>query len=235
MTRRKKAVFNWSGGKDSALALHKALIQNEFDIVSLITTINGDNERSTMHGIPLPLLEKQAASIGIPFRPIRLLPGGEMAGYDRAMQEIAEHFKGQGVEHFIFGDIFLHDVKSYREKKLRPLGIQVVEPLWGHSARAIMDEFLASGIKAVIVTTNADLLDQSYAGRLIDTDFVQSLPEGVDICGENGEYHSFCFDGPLFRHPIPYQLGEPLLKTYPVRLDDGTTQTYRYWFANLRE
>ena len=229
----KKAVFNWSGGKDSALALYKALNSDEYEIVSLLTTVNKESGRSSMHGIPSHLLKKQAASIGIPIYIIEMLPNGEISSYDDVMSRSVQHFKSLGVEHFIFGDIFLHDVKSYREKKLNPEGINVVEPLWDKTTEEVMSDFLSSGLKTIIVTTTADILDNSYIGKVIDEDFIKNIPVGVDLCGENGEYHTFCYDGPIFREPIDFKLGEPLSKTFPINLDDGSTQDFTYWFANL--
>jgi len=234
-SEKKKAVFNWSGGKDSALALYKALQSGEYDIISLLTTVNKDTRRSSMHAIPVSLLQAQADAIGLPLYIVDLMPQGDMAGYEDAMNKAVNHFKDLGVGHFIFGDIFLHDVRSYREKQLSPYGIEVVEPLWDRTSEEIIEEFLASGLKTIIVTTMANLLGKEYIGRLIDRPFIESLPEGIDPCGENGEYHTFCYDGPIFRKPVPFLLGEPLNFSYDVGMEDGTTQTFTYWFANLVE
>lgn len=231
---RIKAVFNWSGGKDSAHALLRAMRSETYEITALLTTVNGQTERSTMHGIPLPLLRAQAARIGIPLHEVALAPDGGMADYSGAMRLAATHFRDKGVTHFLFGDIFLHDVRRYREQQLAPLGITVVEPLWGRSSEAVIRDFLATGLRTVVVTTMADSLGPDAVGRLIDRDFIDSLPEGVDPNGENGEYHTFCYDGPIFRTPVPYRLGEPFRRSYDVRRDDGTVRTYAYWFADLK-
>lgn len=232
---RKKAVFNWSGGKDSALALHKIMQDDHYDIVSLLTTVNRQNKRSTMHGIPVALLERQAESIGLPLYVVDLTPKGDMADYESAMAEAVSHFKKNGVYHFVFGDIFLHDVRSYREQQLAPHGIQVVEPLWDKTSEQIMEEFLASGLQTVIVTITDGVLSEKLIGRVIDRDFIASLPEGVDVCGENGEYHTFCYAGGMFREPVEFTLGDPLKQTFPIRHDDGSMKEYSYWFANLQE
>ena len=234
-SRGKKAVFNWSGGKDSALALWKVLQKGDYDVVALLTTVNKESRRSSMHAIPLSLLEKQAESIGIPLFMAGLEPHGDMQDYESAMRKVVEHFVGQGVEYFIFGDIFLHDVKSYREKQLRPYGVTVVEPLWGKTSEAIMDEFLASGLRTVVVTTMADVLGKEFIGREIDSGFPAALPSGTDVCGENGEYHTFCYGGGMFRYPVEYVLGEPIQVSYPVRLEDGAEKVYSYWYADLRD
>lgn len=230
-----KAVFNWSGGKDSALALQKVLQEKEYEVVALLTTVNGKNKKSTMHDIPLPLLKRQAESIGIPLHIVELSPKGNMENYADAMKKAVDYFGGMGVKHFIFGDIFLHDVKSYREKQLTPYGVEVVEPLWGKSSEEVMDDFLESGLRTVIVTTMADILDSSYIGRTLDRNFVRDLPESADVCGENGEYHTFCYDGDIFKYPVPYSLGEPVHMTYPIKMEDGTEKDFSSWFANLRE
>ncbi|MDR0893054.1 MAG: diphthine--ammonia ligase [Mediterranea sp.] len=228
----KKAVFNWSGGKDSALALWKALQTGEYDIVALLTTVNQETERSSMHAIPVSLLEKQAERIGIPLYVVEQSATSTMDEYSAVMQRAAEHFTAQGVTHFIFGDIYLQDLLEYRQRQLAPYGITVVEPLWSTSEE-VMEEFLRSGIRSVIVTTTADVLGREYIGRAIDRQLVDSLPAGVDVCGENGEYHSFCYDGPFFKAPVPYTLGEPYQWSCPIRKDDGQEYIYWYWSVDL--
>lgn len=228
-----KAVFNWSGGKDSAFALFKALQSGQFEIVALLTTVNSEKLKSTMHDIPLELLQRQADAIGIPLYIVGLKPKGGMKDYGDAMSAAVEHFKGEGVTHFIFGDIFLHDVRSYREKALAPCGIEVVEPLWDMTTDEVMEGFLASGLKSVVVTTTASVLGREYVGRVLDHEFVESLPEGADVCGENGEYHTFCYDGPIFRQPVKFSLSEPFMQTFPIGMDDGEMHDFSYWFAGL--
>ena len=162
---RIKAVFNWSGGKDSAHALLRAMQSGKYEIVALLTTVNRDTHRSTMHGIPTALLQAQADSIGIPLHIVDLTPKGNMEDYGAAMSRAVEHFKAQGVTCFIFGDIFLHDVRKYREQKLAPHGIGIAEPLWGKSSSDVMHDFLASGLRTVIVTTMADSLGADAVGQ----------------------------------------------------------------------
>ena len=212
---RIKAVFNWSGGKDSAHALLRAMQSGKYEIVALLTTVNRDTHRSTMHGIPTALLQAQADSIGIPLHIVDLTPKGNMEDYGAAMSRAVEHFKAQGVTCFIFGDIFLHDVRKYREQKLAPHGIGIAEPLWGKSSSDVMHDFLASGLRTVIVTTMADSLGADAVGRAI--------------------YHTFCYDGPIFRTPVPFRLGTPVRRSYPIRLDDGSEKSYSYWFADLQQ
>lgn len=232
---RKKIVFNWSGGKDSALALNKIMQDDDFEVVSLLTTANSQSRRSTMHGIPVALLERQAASIGVPLYVVDLTPKGDMSDYEDAMTVAVNYFKEQGVNHFAFGDIFLHDVRSYREKQLSPHGIEVVEPLWNKSSEEIMAEFLSSGLQTVVVTVTEGVLDKSFVGKTIDENFAALLPDGVDVCGENGEYHTFCYGGGMFRQPVPFTLGEAVRATYSFKHEDGNVHEYSYWFANLQE
>lgn len=233
MVTRPKAVFNWSGGKDSALALLETLRSGDYEVVALLTTVNRDSRRSTMHAIPETILREQAACIGLPLHIVDLTPAGDMADYNTAMRHAVEHFRAEGVAHFIFGDIFLHDVRQYREEQLRPYGITVVEPLWGYTPQEVTERFLASGLATVIVTTWAEKLGKEYIGRRIDRALIEGLPEGVDPCGENGEYHTLCYDGPLFRRPVAYRLGTPFLFSHEVGMEDGTRQTFSYWFADI--
>ncbi len=231
----KKAVFNWSGGKDSALALQKILEAKEYEIISLLTTVNSENNRSSMHAIPLSLLKRQAESIGIPLYIVEITPNSDGEAYGDAMQKAVEHFRTLEVNHFIFGDIFLHDVKSYREKQLNPYGIEVVEPLWRKSSDEIMEEFLASGLQTIIVTTMADVLDESFIGRHIDEAFIHDYPTTADICGENGEYHTFCYAGNIFRTPVSFSLGKPSKMSFSFKMDSGEEKEFWYWFADLNE
>ena len=234
MKLRKKAVFNWSGGKDSALALYKILEQGEYEVQALLTTVNGANGRSSMHGIPAALLRQQADSIGLPLYMAEIAVQSGMEGYERTMADAVSYFKRRGVTHFIFGDIYLEDVRKYREKQLAAYGITVVEPLWGYDTREVMSAFLSSGLKTLIVTVMADCLDRTFIGRTMDDRLIADLPDGVDICGENGEYHTFCYAGGMFRTPVPYRLGPPLFKSFSVKQENGTEQRFTYWVADLQ-
>lgn len=231
---RKKTVFNWSGGKDSALALHLLLQDDSYEVISLLTTVDKEASRSSMHDIPLSLLHRQAESIGLPLYTVELLTRSGMADYGEAMLRAVEHFKAQGATHFAFGDIFLYDVKSYRESKLGPQGIEVVEPLWGLNSEEVMAKFLASGLETVIVTTNADILGEAYIGRKIDAGLIASLPADCDPCGEQGEYHTFCYAGGMFRHSVAYELEGAQKITRPFKMSDGSRREFSYWSARLK-
>lgn len=231
MNQRKKAVFNWSGGKDSALALQKTLQDNEFDVISLLTTINEETLTSSIHSIPIELLKRQADSIGIPLYTV--LFAKDLKNYDHKMSETVNHFKKQGVTHFIFGDIFLADIKAYRESKLNPLGIEVVEPLWNKASSEIINEFIKSGIKSKIIVTQADKLDETYIGKDLNQDTVNSFPNDIDSCGENGEYHTFSYAGGLFKKEVDFSILQTSKITYDIKLDTGQTKTFEYWQAKI--
>ncbi|OTG93004.1 ATP-binding protein [Acinetobacter sp. ANC 3832] len=226
---RKKAVFNWSGGKDSALALSKVLQENQFEVVALLTTVNEETKLSSMHAIPHTLLMKQAESIGIPLYPVYLPKNLEI--YEQRMLDAANHFKAQGVEHFIFGDIYLTDVRQYREDRLHPLRIEVVEPLWNPNSTEVMQDFLASGIKTKIIVTDASKLDGSFIGQDISSATLDLMPPDVDVCGENGEYHTFAYAGELFKHPVEFNIIETRKMMYEFKLASGEEKTYHYWQA----
>ncbi|WP_277559874.1 diphthine--ammonia ligase [Acinetobacter beijerinckii] len=227
--RRKKTVFNWSGGKDSALALYTVLQQNEFEVIALLTTVNEETELSSMHAIPFSLLMKQAESIGIPLYPV-FLPKN-LPAYEQRMLDAAHHFKAQGVEHFIFGDIYLSDVRKYREDRLHPLGIEVVEPIWNLNSNEVMQNFLDSGIKTKIIVTDASKLNESFIGQDIDAALIERIPSDVDVCGENGEYHTFAYAGALFKKPVEFEIAETRKMSYDFKLDNGEEKTYHYWQA----
>ena len=229
MNIRKKAVFNWSGGKDSALALYKVLQQNQFDVVALLTTVNEETELSSMHAIPHSLLLKQAESIGIPLYPV-FLPK-HLQIYEQRMKDAANHFKAQGIEHFIFGDIYLTDVRKYREDRLYPLGIEVVEPLWNPNSSEVMQDFLASGIKTQIIVTDASKLGEAFIGQDLNLTVLDLMSAEVDVCGENGEYHTFSYDGGPFKYPVDFNIIETRKMSYEFKLDNGEEMTYHYWQA----
>ena len=231
MKQQTKIVFNWSGGKDSALALYKLIKSEQYDIASLLTTINKENNKSTVHDIPLEILEKQAQSLEIPLYTVFL--SEDLKDHDNAMYTAITHFKQQGVSHFAFGDIFLADVKTYRENKLLPLGINVIEPLWNRSSEEIIQEFLNSGLKTKIIVTQADKLSKDFVGKDLTQALIDTFPEDVDICGENGEYHTLVYDGPIFRFPITFEIKNVVKQSYNITLDTLETKKYDYWKAVL--
>ena len=217
----KKAYFNWSSGKDSSLALYKTLNQSDYQVDFLLTNINKDVNRVSMHGLREELLEAQAAAIGIPLRKIEFSGNVTMKEYDETMRNAMESIIKDNYKHCFFGDIFLEDLKAYRDTKLSEVGITGVYPLWKQDTKALLTEFLSLGFKAITVCVNAQYLDKSFVGRVIDEQFINDLPENVDICGENGEFHTFVFDGPIFKTPVQFSVGEKVHRTYqPSDNDD---------------
>jgi len=232
--------MNWSGGKDSSLALFDILQQKTVDVSALLTTVNSANNRISMHGVRTSLLELQAESIGLPLKKIMLPEMPSMSVYDEAMRNTMNEMKTEGITHSIFGDIFLEDLKSYRDTKLNEVGLQGIYPLWKQDSRKLVERFIALGFKSVLVCVNEKFLDKSFCGRLIDHDLLNDLPPNVDPCGENGEYHSFVFDGPLFKKPISFSKGEIVYRNYSKNEDDSdvyhTNSTHPdsgFWYLDL--
>lgn len=214
------AVFNWSGGKDSTLALHRVLAERKFDVKYLLTTLSEKYHRISMHGVREELLEQQAASIGIPLKKIYLPEDASMETYNQVMKETMLTLVSEGIEHAIFGDIFLEDLKQYREEQLKQVGFTAHFPLWKQSSIDLLNEFVELGYKTILVCVNEKSLTQSFAGRIIDGQFINDLPTAVDPCGENGEFHSFVFEGPVFKTPVAFIKGEVVYRSYqPIAKD----------------
>jgi len=224
----KKAVFNWSGGKDSSLALYEILQKKEYEIGYLLTSVNTAYNRVSMHGVRVELLEQQAKEIGIALKQIRLPEMPSMEDYNREMFSMMKQFKAEGIDYSIFGDIFLEDLKAYRENQLAQVGMHGVFPIWKRDSKELIKEFIDQGFKAILVCVNEKYLDKSFAGRLIDKDFLNNLPANVDPCGENGEYHSFVFDGPIFKNPIPFTQGEVVHRKYEKGAVDNFDTGFYY-------
>ena len=233
MGRLIPAYFNWSGGKDSTLALYKVLENKQFDIRYLLTTLNAEADRISMHGVRSELLAKQAESLGIPAKKVHLPASSDMQAYETVMNKVISELKSEGLADCIFGDIFLEDLRIYREQKLKEVAISAHFPLWKRDTRELVQEFIDLGFKTIVVCIDSSKLDESFAGRVIDHQFLADLPENVDPCGENGEFHTFVFDGPIFRKPIDFQIGEKVLKTYASQNKDGETTEYGFWFQDL--
>lgn len=210
----KKAWMNWSSGKDSALALYSVLQSGEYQVEKLFTSVTEESEEVSMHGVPKDLLLLQSERMGIPIKLVDLPTKMSKAAYDQRMSAEVAVFKEEGLSYSIFGDIFLKDLRKYREKQLSQKGIQAIFPLWQKNTTDLMQTFLDSGFKAIVVCTNSKYLGDDFCGRHIDRAFLKDLPENVDPCGENGEFHTFVFDGPIFSEPINFRLGEKMVKTY---------------------
>ena len=225
----KKAIFNWSGGKDSSLALHKVLQGSEYDVVGLLTTINKKHKRISMHGVREELLDKQAEEIGLPLYKVYLPENLKMEAYDRLITDQLEALKKQGVTHSIFGDIFLEDLREYRERQLETIGLQGVFPLWKQETGTLANEFISLGFKAVLTAIDASKLDKSFALSEFDHTLLKRLPDSVDVCGENGEFHSYVYEGPIFKKSIPIKRGEIITESYK---DEG--HSFDFFFGDLQ-
>ncbi len=210
--KREKIIFSWSTGKDSTLALYEILKSGNYEVVSLLTTLTREYDRVTMHGVRRALLEKQAEATGLPLTEMFISPSATNEEYEKQMGEALARFQQQGVTGVAFGDIFLDDLRKYREEKLAGIGMKGIFPLWKRDTTEIIGHFVASGFKAVITCADSRILPMSFAGKYIDGSFLASLPAGIDPAGEKGEYHSFAFGGPLFRRPIAFTMGEVVLR-----------------------
>jgi uncharacterized protein (TIGR00290 family) len=205
---RPKAWLAWSSGKDSAWALHLVRQSGDFEIVALLTTVNRTHERVAMHAVRESLLEMQAAAAGLPLVKVGIPSPCPNAVYEQAMSEAMAQARAEGVWHVVFGDLFLEDIRAYREKQLADCGMTPVFPVWGVETRRLAEDMLAGGLSAYLTCVDPRKLDRSFAGRRFDASLVADLPRGVDPCGENGEFHTFANAGPMFRETIPVEVGE---------------------------
>ena len=198
----------WSGGKDSSLALQAALNDRSLQVQALLTTVTQDYQRISMHGVRCSLLEQQAAAIGLPLEQVRIPAKSSNAIYEEAMRAMLTRYQSRGVSRVIFGDLFLEEIRSYREKNLAQIGMRGIYPLWSKDTRELAHDFIAQGFKAILVCVDPKQLDPSFCGREFDESLLKDFPAGVDPCGENGEFHTFVYDGPILRQPVPVSRGE---------------------------
>ena len=205
---RPRAILAWSSGKDSAWALHVLRQQQEVEVVGLLTTINGHFDRVAMHAVRSTLLRAQATAVGLPLHAVPIPWPCSNEAYEAAMSVAVNNLNEDGVTVMAFGDLFLEDVRKYREDKLNGTGIQPIFPLWGRPTSALAREMIAGGLRARLTCIDPKQLSSEFAGREFDADLLDNLPEGVDPCGESGEFHSFAYDGPMFNQPVPIRTGE---------------------------
>jgi len=205
---RKKALLSWSSGKDSAWALHVLCRQAELEVVGLLSTINQEFDRVAMHAVRTALLRQQAESVGLPLRLIELPFPCSNENYEERMRELIATAQADGIEAIAFGDLYLTDVRQYRERMMEGTGIIPLFPLWGQPTAQLAREMLAGGLRAQITCIDPRRLPASLGGSEYNRDFLDALPVGIDPCGENGEFHSFAFDGPMFSRPVNFTVGE---------------------------
>ena len=234
---RKPVIFAWSGGKDSAYALYQLLKTEEYEVRYLLSTFNGNNKRLSMHGIREELIEAQARSIGIPLIKMMVFEGSNEE-YEKAMLEVLQTAKAKGIEVVAFGDIFLEDLRLYRENQMRQIGMECLFPIWKRDTHELADQFIREGFKTIICCISDEHLNESWCGRILDEKFIHDLPVGIDPCGENGEFHSFCFDGPIYKNRIAIKMGETIYKTYDLNQNDSSEDGLIYkkngfWFIDL--
>lgn len=207
-----KILFSWSGGKDSALSLYELQKAQGYEVMALLTTITKDYERVSMHGVRQVLLERQAESLGFSLEKALISKDASNEEYESKMRAVLEQYQKTGVSTVAFGDLFLEDIRKYRENNLARLGMKGIFPLWGRDTRELAEIFIDSGFKAVITCVDSQVLEKRFVGRSYDKQFLRELPPGVDPCGENGEFHTFVYDGPIFRKEISLTIGETVLR-----------------------
>ena len=240
---KEKIIFCWSGGKDSALAMNRLRQDDRYEIVSLLTTCNEHFQRVSMHGVRLELLNAQAAAIGLPLEKIFVSQRGSNEEYQQKMSACLSAHKANGVTACAFGDIFLEDLKKWRDENLAKVGMRGIYPVWKEDSRELIREFFALGFGTVICCANDAYLGEDAVGRNIDAEFIRTLPPEVDVCGENGEFHSFAFAGPIFQQPVKFKVGEkvyrPVEATHPGDATSsyvcpaGPRPTKGFWFCDL--
>jgi uncharacterized protein (TIGR00290 family) len=205
---RPKAWLAWSSGKDSAWALHMVREAGSFDVVALLTTVNRTHGRVAMHAVRESLLELQAATVGLPLVTVGIPSPCSNEIYERAMSEAMARAAGEGVRHVIFGDLFLQDVRAYRESQLARCGMTPVFPLWGMETRSLAAKMIAGGLRGYLTCVDPRKLEREFAGRRFDAELLADLPSSVDPCGENGEFHTFACAGPMLRAELAVTVGE---------------------------
>jgi uncharacterized protein (TIGR00290 family) len=209
---KEKVLLSWSGGKDSAFALYKIKNSVDYEIVALLTTITKDYDRISMHGIRSALLMRQVESIGLPLEKIFISKTSSEEEYESIIVDILTKYKKAGVTSVVFGDIFLEDVKRYREANLLKIGMRGIFPLWKSDTFECATALIRLGFKAIVTCVDSKFLDRSFAGRSFDEKFLAELPSSIDPCGENGEFHSFVWDGPIFQRRVSHRIGRVYLR-----------------------
>ena len=212
MNNERQVLFSWSGGKDSSLALHEIQKNQKCEIVALITTVTADYDRVSMHGLRTSLLEEQARNLDIPLQKVLISKNASNDEYESKFNEVLLKYKESGISQIVFGDLFLEEIKKYREDLLQKVDMECEFPIWKRDTTKLAYEFIDLGFKAITVCVDSEVLGEEFAGREFDEQFLNDLPEGIDPCGENGEFHTFVYDGPNFNKNINKKLGEIVLR-----------------------
>jgi len=209
---REKVIMSWSSGKDGALALYEMQKDDRYEVVSLLTTITEDYDRISMHGIQSVLLEEQARSLGIGLEKVYISKDDGNEDYESKMEEVLTRYKEEGVGSVAFGDIFLEDLRKHREDNLAKVNMRGIFPIWKVDTGELSGRFVDLGFKAIITCVDSQVMDKKFAGRDFGSELLAELPDDIDPCGENGEFHSFVHDGPNFNKPISHTKGEVVLR-----------------------
>jgi uncharacterized protein (TIGR00290 family) len=233
MDRKKPVVLNWSTGKDAALAYHLLLQNKEHKVTKLLTTLSAEHNRVFMHGVREELLDMQAARMGLPITKVKLAASPNDEVYKNAMQQTLSKLKEEGIDTAAFGDIFLEDLKIYREQQLTQVGFNAIFPLWKKDTKELVNMAETAGIEAIIVCVNDKYLAKEFLGRKIDKHFLDDLPANADACGENGEYHSFVYNAPFFSSPITISKGEIVYKKYTPTTDNDANWDTGFYFLDV--
>ncbi len=227
-----KAALFWSGGKDSAFALWCIQRDNKIDIKYLVTTINRNFKRVSMHGLKEEVLERQVKQTGIPLMKM-YVEGGSNEDYEESLSKTIKDLKKEGIHKFVFGDIFLEDLRAYRDNIFEKNQVKGIYPLWKQDTSEVFDRMRSEGFKTVICCVNSTVLDENFTGKELTPDLLSKMPKTVDTCGENGEFHTFCFEGPVFNKSVEYKLGEKIFKPLQIKLEDQTKTTPGFWFVDI--
>jgi uncharacterized protein (TIGR00290 family) len=212
--------MSWSGGKDSCLALYEIQKSQDYRVAALLTTVTRDYDRISMHGVRRVLLELQAASLGLPLHEVFITKDATNQEYETKMEEAFSAYRKQGVDRIVFGDLFLEEIRAYRDQFLARHDMHGLYPVWLRDTTEFIKEFINLGFEAVVTCVDGKILDSSFVGMMIDEDFLSALPPGVDPCGENGEFHTFVFSGPIFKEAVKFSLGEKVSRD-------------SFWFCDL--
>ena len=209
---KSSVILSWSGGKDSMLALHELQRSGEYDVSALMTTVTSDYDRVSMHGVRRVLLEEQARSLGLALEVVELSKNSSNEEYQTKTAQALDRFRSAGIRTVVYGDLFLEDIRQYREQQLANVGMEAVFPLWMRDTTQVAHRFIQLGYRAVLVCVDSQALGSEFAGRQYDASLLRDLPAGVDPCGENGEFHTFVYDGPAFTTAIGYAPGDVVLR-----------------------
>lgn len=202
-----KVLFSWSGGKDSSLALYEMLENDQYDVTALFTTLS-ETKRVPMHEVPETLIERQAAAFGLPIQFVYIPKHASNDVYERRLSELLVPFHSKGIEKVVHADICLEDIKAFRDAQLARLDMSGMYPLWREDTAKLAERFVSLGFRAVVTCVDTEKLGKAFAGRSFDRSFLSDLPDGVDPCGENGEFHTFVYDGPIFHEPVAFEKTE---------------------------